>query len=253
MRGLVAIQSRREFQPAGGKLGVYFGGVVQGIEGQLEFGTYDPIIQGHIVVGQNIDIEWDEAPGKEYQGKPTVKRTVRQLYIGGKPLVEKQSKSFNNGFGRREDNPETRASIEAQTAVNDIVSMINAGKVAVDSSLALKALAWCHKKLDAVLGAPVSATKPQEAPQVVKKAPITTPEGMFAQGDSTPTERDKTNKEDFVEACVKAGYSVQTKQGQAGIKAWMLKAGKTNLPFDELAEEKQAELIHMMKCEELEA
>jgi len=218
----------------------------------LEFNSYDPIIQAHIVVGQNVDIEWDEAPGKEYQGKPTVKRTVRQLFVAGKPIVEKQSKPFNSGFGRREDNPETRASIEAQTAVNDIVSMINAGKVATDSAIALKAFSWLHMKLDAVLGKPVPTTKPANvaaSPTVARKP---APEGMFAQGDTTPTEKDRTAKEDFVEACVKAGYSVQTKQGQAGIKAWMLKAGKTNLPFDELSEEKQAELIHMMRCQELE-
>jgi hypothetical protein len=251
MSELVGIQSRREFQPAGGKLGVYFGGVVQGIEGQLEFGTYDPIIQGHIVVGQNVDIEWDEAPGKPYNGQPTTKRTVRQLYVGGKPLVTAQPKSFGGGFGRREDNPETRSSIEAQTAVNDVVSMIVAGKVAVDSALALKAMAWLHMKLDAVLGKPVPTAKPSEGATTPTVARKPAPEGMFPKGDSTPTEKDRTNKEDFVEACIKAGYSVQTKQGQAGIKAWMLKAGKTNLPFDELAEEKQAELIHMMKCEEL--
>ena len=250
-RALVAIQSRREFTPAGGKLGVYFGGVVQGIEGQLEFGTYDPIIQAHIVLGQNVDIEWDEAPGKPYNGQPTTKRTVRQLFVAGKPIVEKQSKPFNSGFGRREDNPETRASIEAQTAVNDIVSMINAGKVATDSALALKAMAWLHMKLDAVLGKPAPTTKPASvaaSPTVARKP---APEGMFAGGDSTPPKAVQTAKADFVEACTKAGYNPQTKQGQAGIKAWMLKAGKTNLPFDELAEEKQAELIHAMRCEEL--
>jgi hypothetical protein len=74
---------------------------------------------------------------------------------------------------------------------------------------------------------------------------------MFPKGDSTPTEIDRTNKEDFVEACIKAGYSVNTKNGQSGIRAWMLKEGKTNLAFDELAEEKQRELVSMMKCEEL--
>lgn len=86
------------------------------------------------------------------------------------------------------------------------------------------------------------------SPTVARK-PI--PEGIFPKGDSTPTTAQSTAKADFVEACVKAGYSVQTKQGQAGIKAWMAKAGKTNLPFDELSEDKQAELIHMMRAEEL--
>jgi hypothetical protein len=104
---------------------------------------------------------------------------------------------------------------------------------------------------DIVGGLPEPAAKPADAAPIAKKAPIQAPEGMFAKGDTTPTEKDRTNKEDFVEACVKAGYSVQTKQGQQGIKAWMAKAGKTNLPFDELADEKQAELIRMMKCEEL--
>jgi hypothetical protein len=106
-------------------------------------------------------------------------------------------------------------------------------------------------KLDAVLGKPVPTTKPSEIATAPTAARKTAPADMFPKGDTTPTEKDRTAKEDFVEACIKAGYSVQTKQGQAGIKAWMLKAGKTNLPFDELAEEKQAELIHMMKCEEL--
>jgi hypothetical protein len=190
-RALVAIQSRREFQPVGGKLGVYFGGVLKGVEGQLEFNTYEPAIQAHVVLGTNVDIEWDEAPGKEYQGKPTVKRTVRQLYIGGKPLVEKQSKSFNNGFGRREDNPETRASIEAQTAVNDIVSMINAGKVAIDNPLSLKALAWLHMKLDAVLGKPITAAKPADAAPVAQKAPIQAPRDLFAGDGEKPVMANK--------------------------------------------------------------
>ena len=246
-RALVAIQSRREFQPAGGKLGVYFGGVVQGIEGQLEFGTYDPIIQGHIVVGQNIDIEWDEAPGKEYQGKPTVKRTVRQLYVGGKPLVEKQSKPFGGGFGKREDNPETRQSIEAQTAVNDVVSLIVAGKVATDSALALKAMAWLHMKLDAVLGKPVSTAKPADAAPVVKKAPAPVHDDMFAE---QPRKEPQNNKQLFLGACKKAGYSITTKQGLDSIKAWMVKTG-TNLPFDECSDEKQQELIDIMRCEAL--
>ena len=247
-RALVAIQSRREFQPVGGKLGVYFGGVLKGVEGQLEFSTYEPAIQAHVVLGTNVDIEWDEAPGKEYQGKPTVKRTVRQLYIGGKPLVEKQSKSFNNGFGRREDNPETRASIEAQTAVNDIVSMINAGKVAVDSALALKAMAWLHMKLDAVLGKPIPAAKPQDAAPVAQKAPIQAPRDLFAEEHQPPTEN---LKQAFWNACKRAGYSISTKQGIDSVKAWIAKAGKTNLPFDELSEDKQRELVSMMKAEEL--
>ena len=248
MRNLVAIQSRREFTPQGGKLGVYFGGVVQGIEGQLEFGTYDPIIQAHIVLGQNVDIKWDEAPGKEYQGKPTVKRTVRQLFVAGKPLVEKQQRQWS---GKKSDTDW------------DVV-----GRQKARCSILQAAVAFCNgvaehdanatdavrvaQQFEAYVFSPVPTTKPASvatSPTVARKQ---APEGMFAQGDTTPTEKDRTAKEDFVEACVKAGYSVQTKQGQAGIKAWMLKAGKTNLPFDELSEEKQAELIHMMKCQELE-
>ena len=85
-RALVAIQSRREFQPAGGKLGVYFGGVVQGVEGQLEFGTYDPAIQAHITLGTNIDIEWDEAPGKCYE--------FQQDRTNRKPSWREQARSF---------------------------------------------------------------------------------------------------------------------------------------------------------------
>ena len=247
MRGLVAIQSRREYKPEGGKLGVYFGGVIQGVEGQLEFGTYDPAIQAHITLGTNIDIEWDEAPGKEYQGKPTVKRTVRQLYIDGKPIAEKQQQGKPYGGGYK-DSPETRASIEVQTSVNDIVSMINAGKVAVDSALALKAMAWLHMKLDAVLGKPIPAAKPQDAAPVAQKAPIQAPRDLFAEEHQPPTEN---LKQAFWNACKRAGYSISTKQGIDSVKAWIAKAGKTNLPFDELSEDKQRELVSMMKAEEL--
>ena len=58
-------------------------------------------------------------------------------------------------------------------------------------------------------------------------------------------------KQEFLNTCKAAGYSITTKQGLDSIKAWIVKAGKTELPFDELKPDKQAELISMMKAEEL--
>jgi ssDNA-binding Zn-finger/Zn-ribbon topoisomerase 1 len=144
------------------------------------------------------------------------------------------------------------ANDDIYTQVNTILKMAKK-RALVDAALSAGRLSdlFTQDMEDIVGGLPEPAAKPADAAPIAKKAPIQAPEGMFAKGDTTPTEKDRTNKEDFVEACVKAGYSVQTKQGQQGIKAWMAKAGKTNLPFDELADEKQAELIRMMKCEEL--
>ena len=128
-------------------------------------------------------------------------------------------------------------SIESQNALTNLTQLIIAGTIQEP----LKVYVIDH--LAARIGYNASAS-----PTVARK-PV--PEGMFPKGDSSPTVAASTAKMDFVEACVKAGYNPQTKQGQSAIKAWMLKAGKTNLPFDELSEEKQAELIHMMKCQEL--
>jgi len=55
----------------------------------------------------------------------------------------------------------------------------------------------------------------------------------------------------FKKACIKAGYKTDTKEGQADIKAWLKKAGKTEMKFDELSPEKQGDLINMMKAQEL--
>lgn len=55
----------------------------------------------------------------------------------------------------------------------------------------------------------------------------------------------------FWKACKAAGYDPDTKKGVEDIKAWIKKAGKTELPFGELTAEKQGELIKMMQVEKL--
>ena len=221
MRNTVAIQSRREYTPEGGKLGVYFAGVIMGVDGQMEFSTYDPKIQPYIVIGKNIDIEWEESPGKLYQGNPTTKRKVTQLYVDGKPIVEAKAFAGNPFGGGYKDSPETRASIEAQTAANDVVSLLVAKVITLDHSLAQKAIAWLDSKL---------------------------PSGVISKPESKPA---SSAKQQFLNACKEAGYSITTKQGLDSIKAWLGKAGKTDLPFDELTTEKQKELIAIMQAEKL--
>ena len=171
MRNTVAIQSRREYTPEGGKLGVYFNGVIMGVDGLMEFSTYDPKIQPYIVIGKNVDIEWEESPGKPYQGNPTTKRKVTQLYIDGKPIVDSKAfagKPFGGGY---KDSPETRASIEAQTAVNDVVSLLVAKVITIDHSLAQKAIAWLDSKLPSVV-----AKQPEANPALKEPA---TPEQLM--------------------------------------------------------------------------
>lgn len=68
---------------------------------------------------------------------------------------------------------------------------------------------------------------------------------------SKPVSIGTNPKQQFLNACKEAGYSITTKQGLDAIKAWMVKAGKTELPFDELKPEKQNELIAIMQAEKL--
>jgi hypothetical protein len=80
--------------------------------------------------------------------------------------------------------------------------------------------------------------------------------------DGNNTEPDKGKKAEskpasselaqlFRKACIAAGYKVGTPEGIAEVKAWMKKAGKTDLEFKDLSPEKQGELINMMKAQEL--
>ena len=234
MRGIVGIQSRRDVLLQCGPA-VYCNGVIQGQQGQLEFGCYDQKIQPFLQIGSNVDIEWTEKPGKEYQGQPTTQRTITQLYIDNKPIAEakQQGKPYGGGY---KDSPETRASIEAQTAVNNLTLMIIHDKLPITDPKAQQALAWLSSKLPSV-GARI------------EQKPIEAPRDLFADGGS-PTAAQKSNKQLFLKACKKAGYSINTKQGADAVKAWMVKQG-TNLPFDELSTPKQAELIVAMQAMEL--
>lgn len=166
MRGIIGIQSRREVPLSKGP-GVYCNAVIKGQEGQVELGCYDVKIQPYLQIGASVDVEWDEKPGKPFNDQPTTQRTIRQLYVDGKPIVEKQQgKGF--GGGGYKDSPETRASIEAQTAVNAVVELINGKAIAVPESLVLKTFAWLESKLSAN-GKPAPTEK-----QATKAAPAPT-------------------------------------------------------------------------------
>lgn len=145
MRGFITVQSRREV-PFKGKTGVIFTGVLKDTPNQLEFNCWKPDIQQYFQINSILDIEWEEKPNT-YQGVITTRRNIIQLYIDNKPILAQQTKSFNNS----RDNPEGRASTEAQTAVNAVVEMIKAGVLVANDELAGKARQWCHIKLDAAL------------------------------------------------------------------------------------------------------
>jgi len=219
MRGIIGIKSRREIQLLKGP-GVYCSAVIKGQETQAEFGCYDIKIQPHLQINTEVDVEWDEKPGKPFNDQPTTQRTIRQLYIDGKPVIEKQQgKGFGGGY---KDSPETRASIEAQTAVNAVVDLLEAKVITLDHSLAQKAIAWLDARI------------PASAPKQPESKPASSELGQL-----------------FRKACVAAGYKVGTPEGIAEVKAWMKKAGKTEMKFDELSPEKQGDLINMMKAQEL--
>ena len=233
MRGIIGIQSRREVQLTKGP-GVYCNAVIKGQEGQVEFGCYDIKIQPHLQIGTSVDIEWDEKPGKPFNDQPTTQRTIRQLYIDGKPVVEKaQGKGTGGGY---KDSPETRASIEAQTAVNAVVELLKINQPQQpDDAFALlqlrgKVFAWCSMKLDAVLGK--SAASPTE-----KQAPKAGP-------DATPV----TLKAQFVAAAKAKGYTFSTAEGLEAVNKW-LSEHHCQTGFDGATLEAQKRLIDEMKHE----
>ena len=141
------------------------------------------------------------------------------------------------------------ANDDIYTQVNTILKMAKK-RALVDAALSAGRLSdlFTQDMEDIVGGLPEPAAKPQDAAPVAQKAPIQAPRDLFAEEHQPPAEN---LKQSFWNACKKAGYSVSTKQGIDSVKAWIARAGKTSLPFDELSEDKQRELVSMMKAEAL--
>lgn len=141
------------------------------------------------------------------------------------------------------------ANDDIYTQVNTILKMAKK-RALVDAALSAGRLSdlFTQDMEDIVGGIPEPAAKPANVPPVAQKAPAPAHDDMFAE---QPKAQPQNNKQLFLAACKKAGYSVTTKQGLDAVKAWIAKAGGTNLPFDELSDEYQRDLIDKMRCEAL--
>ncbi|MCK9569916.1 hypothetical protein M0R72_13310 [Candidatus Pacearchaeota archaeon] len=141
------------------------------------------------------------------------------------------------------------ANDDIYTQVNTILKMAKK-RALVDAALSAGRLSdlFTQDMEDIVGGIPEPTTKPANAAPVSQKAPAQAPRDLFAE--QPRQEEPQNNKQLFLAACKKAGYSVTTKQGLDSVKAWIAKTG-TELPFDECSDKKQQELIDMMRCEAL--
>lgn len=233
MRSIVAIQSRREVSLQKGPA-VFCNAVIKDQQGQVEFGCYDTKIQPHLTLGSNVDVEWTEKPGKEYQGKPTTQRTITQLYIDGQPLVEAKHDGGGKGNWRGDYKKDT-PSIEGQTAAKIVSELWIGDKIKETDILVTELKTWCGAKLKASIKAASAEQEPS------------------CKVDPTNV-RNQSNavlSAEFMAACKEAGYDLAKQEDIDSVKAWLHKNFKTTLSFKELAEAKQREAIAAMKKEKL--
>jgi len=126
----------------------------------------------HIKKGETIDCDINITTNtSERDGEPITftNRKVTQIYIDGQPVNVRQS-----GGGRWQDNPETRASIETQTAVKAMIGLYgqNPAEIALPPrarAIIKKALDWCDDHIPAHGEAPKAPQTALEPPQPASK------------------------------------------------------------------------------------
>ena len=95
-------------------------------------------------VGKEIEADV-ETTNREVDGNVYTDRKVTQLYVGGEAVAAK-GQPPKQGFQGYRDNPESRASIELQTAFKGIIELMVAGVVAKDDPLGKAAITWALSK-----------------------------------------------------------------------------------------------------------
>jgi len=139
-----------------------------------------------VVPGRICEVEYEEKVRSSSDGSQTfTNRSVKQIYIDGKPQAERQQGGGGKGGGgykSYEESPEKRLSIEAQTAYEHLPAFLKAAKEAGIDTVTLKTLAthgvnWATGKLTATTQQPFPAAKadPKPAP-TPKPAPEPKPE-----------------------------------------------------------------------------
>lgn len=141
----ILISSMAGEKKVGNTTKVTFNGIVDGVN--LKYDTFNPNLAKTIRENEGKTLPMDvEISEHIWSGVTYTDRVIQQIYVDGQPIQQRGAVSQRSASGGyREDSPETRASIEAQTAYNGVVQMMVA-KVA-PKELENTAILWATSKL----------------------------------------------------------------------------------------------------------
>lgn len=218
-RMMLHIESVGEEKPAGRTMKLSFKATYEGNQGRYDtfVKNFFPIIKA--AEGKDLDCEV-EISEHEYEGDMYTDRLVNQIYIDGKP----QREAKQGGYGGKhydEDTPEKRASIEAQTVWNGIVTLLVAKIVNLSSDLGEMAQEYAKarfgrvKQVEASIPAQGVKSKP-----VAAKAKASEPE--VKSEPKTPAAAEGGNADGliFVDLTELADLMKRARWTEATVKSW---------------------------------
>ena len=213
----LAITQVKEVQKIGDKGAEKLAFKAKNFEGkELWYSTFRKSLFPAIKDNVGKEIEADvEITNREVDGNIYTDRKVTQLYVGGEAVAKGQPSK--QGFQGYRDSPESRASIELQTAFKGVVELMVANIITRDEPLGKVAIAWALGKFGVKETQPLpKENKPITTPVAPALIPAESPKElelakeaeMITEGQ-TQTIRDladKNNIKDEVRAFMKFRY-----------------------------------------------
>jgi len=211
----LAITRVKEVQKVGDKGAEKLAFKAKDFEGkELWYFTFVKSLFSAIKTNQEIEADV-EITNREVYGNIFTDRKVTQLYVGGEAVAKGQPSK--QGFQGYRDSPESRASIELQTAFKGVVELMVANIITRDEPLGKVAIAWALGKFGVKETQPLpKENKPITTPVAPALIPAESPKQpelakeaeMITEGQ-TQTIRDladKNNIKDEVRAFMKFRY-----------------------------------------------
>ena len=227
----LAITQVKEVQKIGDKGAEKLAFKAKNFEGkELWYSTFRKSLFSAIKTNQEIEADVT-IESKEVDGNIYTDRKVTQIYEGGEAVAKGQPSK--QGFQGYRDSPESRASIELQTAFKGVVELMVANIITRDEPLGKVAIAWALGKFGVKETQPLpKENKPITTPVAPALIPAESPKQpelakeaeMITEGQ-TQTIRDladKNNIKDEVRAFMKFRYhkantSLLTKAEASGL------------------------------------
>ena len=211
----LAITQVKEVQKIGDKGAEKLAFKAKNLEGkELWYFTFVKSLFSAIKTNQEIEADV-EITNREVDGNIYTDRKVTQLYVGGEAVAKGQPSK--QGFQGYRDSPESRASIELQTAFKGVVELMVANIITRDEPLGKVAIAWALGKFGVKETQPLpKENKPITTPVAPALIPAESPkqpelakEAVMINEGQTQTIRDladKNNIKDEVRAFMKFRY-----------------------------------------------